>query len=186
MTHKGPNRRRGAGDRRSSGDWIKWIVLAVLLILATLGGYWGHGAVPPRRVFVLDTTMIREANETQEELRRLASLVPDTVVRYVTRERLQIDTLPVPYTVTEACAPEIVEVPSPPVVVYDTTTIYQQAEIQLCPERTFWSSETYRPSIGNTFWSLGGFLLGAIVGGQMNNDARACVIVNGEEICEYP
>ena len=86
---------------------------------------------------------------------------------------------------TEACVPEIIEVDKP-VVVYDTTTIYQQAEIQLCPERTFWSSETYRPSIGNTLWSLGGFVVGAIVGGQLNNDARACVIVNGEEICEYP
>ena len=181
MTYKGPNRRRGASDRRSSSDWIKWVFMVIALILVWGGGYFGRGAIPqPERiVFIPDSTL---AMENQEELRRLASLIPDTVVRYVTR--LRVDTLPMPYAVTEAGVPQIIEVDRP-VIVYDTTTIYQQAEIQLCPERTFWSAETYRPSIGNTLWSLGGFVFGAIVGGQLNNDARACVIVNGEEICEY-
>ena len=183
--HTGQDRRKGGYDRRKK-SLLAWSMLILLFfLLGGAAGYATRASGDDTEDFArADSVMNEKLDDAREELQRLASSVPDTVVRVVVRERIIRDTLTVTKTVEVASPPQIVEVET---IVSRVDTFYAPPQIIRidAPARNFWSSETYKPSIGNTVWSVGGFLLGVLVGGQIDNDAKACVIINGEERCNY-
>lgn len=186
MEYTGEERREGPDDRRHVAKWAirLWGGLVALgAVMAVLGsgtsGYLlGRRSIPA--LAMPDHTLALESLSVQMETLTLR----EPEIRTVVTERLRIDTLRVPYEV--ALAPEIVRV-TDTLRIFQVDTIWMPPQIVTIPvpERTFWSSETYSPSIGNTVWSFGGGILGYVLRGIFESSARACVIVNAAETCNY-
>lgn len=172
--HIGEDRREGLSDRRKSPWWF-WVGgIAVLVGTAVnVGVALNRNAIP--EVVIPDHTVALESLSTQLETLTLRQPEVHTLVT----ERIIRDTVFIPYEV--AMEPQIVRVhDTTEVLVFRVDTLWMPPQIVTIPvpERTFWSAETYAPSIGNTVWSLGGVALGMFLHGVVFPTAKACVVVN--------
>lgn len=181
--YTGDERREGKRDRRTG--WSFWIAIVASVVgFALVSGAIGVGI--ERRstpeVTIPDHTVALESLSTQLE----ALTLREPEVRFVVTERLVRDTVLVPYEV--AMEPQIVRVhDTTEVLVFRVDTLWMPPQIITipAPERGFWAAETYRPSIGNFVWSAASLSLGVLLQSAFGSSARACVVVNGEEACNF-
>jgi len=183
MTYTGENKRKGRRDRRPR--WPFWVLLTGVSAMVGATGVVGGRVTAPEPVEP-DPIVIPEYDQELEGLRLLmiAQAEKEPEERIVFRDRfIKGDSFP--YFV--ASPPETLPAPPPlTVTVYmDTLYVYPPPNIITIPvqPRTFWDAETYQPSIGNINWALGGTVLGYILRGLINTEARACVVINSEETC---
>lgn len=188
--HTGEDRREGQKDRRAMrlSAWIG------LLVSGGVGAAIGYLGSQPEAVTLPDhTPALDSLSSSLETLSTQISLLAlgEPEVRTVLTERLRIDTLRIPY---EVAVPQIVRVhDTTEVLVFRVDTLWMPPQIVTIPvpARTFWSPETYKPSIGNTVWSFGGVALGMFLHGVVFPTAKACVIVNidvmvsRDEMCNF-
>ena len=188
MVQDQKERRGNEGNRRKMKLWVllSWVAVVVLThsLSAGTGFFIGNDA----------PTLEEMANTYPDETLAIAALTAqlDSLVarppevRTVVTQRIVRDTVYVPTVDIVYAEPQVY-------TMYDTVrsvrvdTFYMPPNIIRipAPPRTFWSSETYKPSIGNTAWAVGGGILGYLLRGAIDNSATSCIVINGDQACEF-
>lgn len=119
----------------------------------------------------------------RNQLETLTARSPE--VQTVVTTRIIRDTLRIPYPVVESRIISVTDTVHVLVMQIDTVWAPPQIITIPAPERGFWAAESYQPSIGTFVWSAASLSLGAFLQSVFSSSARACVVVNGEESCNY-
>lgn len=182
MKYEGSDRRKGHRDRRSR--WLLWLFVAGLTATTGATSWAGGRTTAPESESIVVPDRSQDFQNIRGQLATLIEREPE--IRTVVTTRIVRDTLLVPVHIPVAVPPEIIRITDTlRVLVFRVDTLWMPPQIVTIPVHTFWSSETYSPSIGNTVWSVGGGILGYILRGVFESSARACVVINAEESCNF-
>ena len=188
MTTDQANRRGTEGNRRKMKLWVmaSWAGAAMLALVLSAGAGYTVANQAPSLEEITNTypDNIPAIQTLADQIEVLTSREPET--RVIVNTRLIRDTVEVMHVDTVYAPPEIY-------TMYDTThsvrvdTFYMPPNIIRipAPPRTFFSGDTYKPSIGNFSYALIGGLLGAWIHGQVDNSATSCIVINSEQTCEF-
>ena len=185
----GDEKREGGSDRRTPGKWATHIwggILAIMIFTALgVGMPWaynrGQASRPERMQDILEanSTLQDQVDDFGEELSRIASIVPDTVLRTIVRDRIVPDTIWKVDTLTVTLAAEML--PPDTVVHYDTIFAAPQFEIiRIPPEVRTFSDVSMVPTLDKLIYAAGGMLIGIPIGGWIKGSATACIYVNDQ------
>lgn len=183
----------------ATSELMKYSAMAVVVLVVLATGIMTALAAANREVLRVedhtrDSVVITELSAQVEFLEDAMAEVLQATVELLEREpevrtivRTVIDTLEVPVIVKEPEVQIVTVIDSFPMVRVDSFPVLQPPTIIRIPAdpRTFWSSDTYGASIGNSVWAVGGGILGWILKGALNNNAQACVVINSEQRCVF-
>lgn len=179
------DKRVGMRERRSGARWRMVMVIAIAAASGyILGQPWRTGPSVDEIAQTFHADPIPAIDSLGARIQTLADRPPTE--RVVIRDRFIRDTIYIPRIDTFYAAAEIVRVmDTTTLVLVDTVYMPPQIIRIPAPERGFWSSDTYKPSIGNFAWATGGGILGYWLRGQVDNSARSCIVINGDETCNF-